>query len=105
MQDPQISMCGGGASGSLICFLLGVPSAKWTEIDEGELKNACFQSRKILVLNFMFIFSSLRVSFLLLDWQMIIGKESTKYFIRQTPHPPSLILHPPRVPQQNAYVS
>ena len=75
---------GGGASGSSICFLLGVPSAKWTEIDEGELKNACFQSRKILVLNFMFIFSSLRVSFLLLDWRMITRKESTKYFIRQT---------------------
>ena len=30
------------------------------------------------------IFSSLRVSFLLLDWRMITRKESTKYFIRQT---------------------
>ena len=85
LRDPQISMGGG-------CFwflnMLSVrctkcqmvpklPRVKWS-------MHVFSYVSKMLVLNFICIFSSLGVSFLLLDWQMIIRKESTKYFIRQT---------------------
>ena len=74
----------GGAYGSLYAFCEVYQVPNGTEIAEGEMKYACFQFSKMLVLNFICIFSSLGVSFLLLDWRMIIRKESTKYFIRQT---------------------
>ena len=83
MQDPQISMWGG-------CFwFLNMLSVKCTkcQIDRNcrdWIEVRMFSVSKILVLNFICIFSSLRVSFLLLDWRMIIRKKSTKYLIRQT---------------------
>ena len=60
-----------------------------TEIAEGEMKctcfqlcleNACFEFHLFLLLEF----PSMEGSGLLLDWRIIIRKESTKYFIRQT---------------------
>ena len=62
-----------------------------TEITEGEMKYACFQLylengcfEFHLYIFLLLEFPTMEGSGLLLDWRMIIRKESTKYFIRQT---------------------